>query len=324
MVVCGAGTDIMVRSPLLDPALRASILSSGNQALLKKRLPTKLIVFTTRLNGWDAHRRLRGVWTMKCSILTSLALAIACATGPLANAADWGNLKVKIVLAGDAPKVKPLTVDKDPAVCAAPGKKPINEELVVGKDGGVRDVVLMLVPEKGSKVSVHPDYEKTAKDTVVIDNKNCRFEPHVSLFRLGQSLELKNSDPVGHNSKVDFSKNAAINPILPAGGKFDVKPADVSELETRPTKITCSIHPWMSGWVVVQDHPYAAVSNEKGEIEIKNLPTGKWTFQLRHPDGGYVAATGGKETWSKQGKATIEIKSGDNDLGTLKMPVPKG
>ena len=43
----------------------------------------------------------------------------------------------------------------------------------------------------------------TASDEVVLDNKDCRFEPHVAVVRTSQKLALKNSDPVGHNSKID-------------------------------------------------------------------------------------------------------------------------
>src|SRR2546423_3328007 len=90
--------------------------------------------------------------------------------GPVesAFAEDWGTIKGRFVYVGKAPVPEKIKVEKDVEIC---GKHPlVNESLVVSKDGGVKNVVVFLRTEKGAKLAVHPDYAKTAKDEVVLDN----------------------------------------------------------------------------------------------------------------------------------------------------------
>ena len=55
-----------------------------------------------------------------------------------------------------------------------------------------------------------------------------------------------------------------------------------------PVKVACNIHPWMNAWLVVKDHPYMAVSDDNGKLEIKNLPAGEWSFQIWQEKAGYL------------------------------------
>jgi hypothetical protein len=248
-----------------------------------------------------------------------LALCLAMNVNGL-SAATWGDLKIQFLLDGKPQVAPPLKADKDPAVCAV---KPIpDEKLLVGPTGGIENVIVFLVPEKGSKLEIHPDYEKEKTSAVELDNKACKFTPHVALVRTGQVLKLKNSDPVGHNSKLDFTANLPQNPIIPGSATIEVK--DLTKAEKRATPVSCSIHPWMSAWVLVQDHPYMAKSNADGEVVLKNVPAGSFTFQVWHEDLGNISdknavdAAGKAVTWSK-GKAALTIKAGMNDLGTIKV-----
>ena len=170
-------------------------------------------------------------------------------------------------------------------------------------------------------VPVGPDYAKTASDKVELDNKNCRFEPHVALMRTTQTLVLKNSDPapVSHNTNIAPLINAGINPVLAAGGdpiehKFDSE-------EGLPIKIGCNIHPWMGAWLIVRKDPYAAVSEKTGAFTIKDLPVGKeLEFVLWQEKSGYLKnATfkGGKA--DTKGRFKLKLKPGDNNLGDIKI-----
>ena len=165
---------------------------------------------------------------------------------------------------------------------------------------------------------VAPSYANAPKE-VVLDNKDCRFEPHVAVVLTSQDLALKNSDPVGHNSKIDPIVNAGINPILPAGGapimhKFNAE-------EALPVKVGCNIHPWMGAYIVVRKDPYAAVSDADGKFTIKDLPAGtELEFGLWQEKSGYLknaAYKGGKA--DARGRFKIKLKPGENDLGDIKI-----
>src|SRR5262245_17089865 len=230
-----------------------------------------------------------------------------------AGAQEWATLTGRFVYDGKPRVFKPIEATKDQEVC---GKHTIPDEgLVVSKDGGIANVVVML---KTKNPKIAPGYESSANEKVVLDNKNCRFEPHVSVVRTSQSLELKNSDPIGHNSKVDPLQNAGINPILPAGG--DPVVHKFTTEEALPVKVGCNIHPWMVAWIVVRKDPYAAVSDAEGKFTIKDLPAGEQEFALWQEDSGYLKnATfkGGKA--DNRGRFKYKLKPGENDLGDIKV-----
>ncbi len=188
-------------------------------------------------------------------------------------ATGWATIKGTFKVAGAPPTPGKINADKDTAVC---GKHPLfDESVTVGKDGGLQNVVIFC---RTKKPPVHPDYAESASANVVLDNKDCRFEPHVVVMRSGQTLQVKNSDPVGHNTKYDGVQSPPFNVLIPANSDSLQK---ISVEEGLPVKVGCSIHPWMGGWVVVRSDPYAAVTSDTGAFELKNVPAGKeLEFQL--------------------------------------------
>ena len=220
-------------------------------------------------------------------------------TFPLKGQFLYGKEGTKI------PSAAKLTPTKDAEVC---GKNQLfDETLTVNpKNRGVANVVLWVFKPK----AIHDDYKKAAKDIIKLDNIGCRFEPHVLAVRTGQTLEIGNSDTIGHNSKVDFLKNLQVNPIIPAGGKVEVKP---TKAEPIPINVSCSIHPWMNARVLVQDHPYMVVTDADGKFELKNLPAGKLTLKVWHePKYIPVANIDGKDVkWGRGGRYKIELKDGE-------------
>jgi hypothetical protein len=254
---------------------------------------------------------------MKTRLLFAFAVAFAVPT--ISQAQDWGNLKAKFILDGKPPTPDKLKVDKDVEVC---GKHKLVDETykINAETGAIQYVVVYLTPKPGTpKPKIHPDYEKGAAE-VVLDNHNCRFEPHVISIRTTQKLVIKNSDPMSHNTKADFLENTPFNDLIPPGKSIT---KTVSKVESVPTLLTCSIHTWMGAKILIRDDPYAAVSNDKGELTIANLPAGKWTFTIWHEGCGYVSSgtrNGKAEKWLK-GKIDFEVKKGDNNLGEFKIPV---
>jgi plastocyanin len=240
--------------------------------------------------------------------------------GNIAQGDDWGNLKGRFVYGGTPPTPVKLTADKDQEVC---GKHDLfDEQLQVDPDTkGIENVIVYLFVSRGDKgAKIHPDMEKASGEPR-IDNKDCRFEPHVLVVRTAQEFAIGNKDTVGHNTKIDSVQNPGINPIVAATSEMKHK---FSKEERMPVRVSCSIHPWMKAWVVVKDSPYVAVSNKAGEFSISNLPVGKWTFQVWHEfkSGTNItnAELGGKKAEWKKGRAEFEIKAGDNDLGDITIP----
>jgi plastocyanin len=184
----------------------------------------------------------------------------------------WATLKGKFTVVGAAPSPGgPLAIAKQNADCSL---HDVFDETVVVKDGNLVGAVIYA---RTPKLAVRDDAEAATAD-IVLDNVKCRFEPHVVFVQAGQTLKVKNSDPFGHNTKIDSTANLAANFTLPGGAVVE---QTFPKEEPQPVKVGCSIHPWMGAWVVVRGNPYGAVSDENGEFVIADLPAGQEIeFQL--------------------------------------------
>jgi hypothetical protein len=247
------------------------------------------------------------------TVATAAILSLASA----GNAQEWGDLSGQFIFKGTPPAPKAITPDKDLPVC---GKhKLFDEQVVVDKQsGGISGIAVYLYTAPGAKVAIHPDLAKPPAEAVLVDNKNCRFEPHVAAVRTGQKLTIGNGDPIGHNTKAEFFNNVPFNDLIPAGGKIE---KTFMSSETTPVKLECSIHTWMSAYLLVRDNPYFAVTDKDGKFTIPKLPVGEHTFVVWHPTGYLVDVTvDGKPTKFQigdrgKGRVKVAIKAGANSLG---------
>lgn len=252
---------------------------------------------------------------MSNRILRPVTMVLGCllvltAAAQSADAADaWGTIKGRFVLKGTAPAPAKIKADKDVAVCA---KHPlVDESIVVGKGGELANVFIY---SREKDLAVHPDYEKSAKDTVELDNKFCRYNPHCAVVRTSQTLMLKNTDAVAHNVKGDPFKNGSFNILIPPNGEV---PKNFTLSETLPAAVGCNIHPWMAGFVLIREDPYMAVTGADGTFEIKNVPVGEVEFQLWQEKAGYLDGALVQGKAAKKGRVKLNVKAGVLDLGDI-------
>jgi hypothetical protein len=255
---------------------------------------------------------------MNRAILLAAAFCVLFGTSSL-KAQGWGDLTVKFLMDGAAPKAKALAITKDQEVCGKHNL--VDEALVVNPaNNGIANVIVYLyvAPRGGKKPPIHESYKGNEKEPVRFDNLNCRFEPHVVAVRTTQSLIAGNKDPVGHNTNISTLKNPPQNILIPGGG--DLKLTFAAE-ESLPTPVSCNIHPWMKGYVVIKEHPYIGISDKDGKVSIKNVPAGKWTFQFWQEAAGYIAEAkqNGKAVKWERGRVELDIKAGANDVGEVKV-----
>jgi hypothetical protein len=243
--------------------------------------------------------------------LLTLAAASLLSVGSL-SAQEWSTIKGTIIYGGkQLPKRMPLNVDKDREVCLKKGPLLDEKWVVDPKTKGVQHVLIWLGPDDAAgKLNVHPDLAKAPEKPFEMDQPCCQFMPHVFGVRAGQPLLVKNSDPIPHNIKWQGFRNPGGNVIIPASKSFTIKDLQPERL---PMTLQCSIHPWMEARLAVFDHPYFAVTNEKGEFEIKNAPLGKLRLFVWQESAGYL---GGKE--GRKGKP-IAVQGGETDLGKIEF-----
>jgi len=232
------------------------------------------------------------------------------------HAGKWGDLTVRFVLDGEAPKPKPIKVTVDCDYCGTKTKL-YEERLVVDpKSLGIAWVVGWLATRRGKRPPIHPSYAKEEKGEVRLNSTNCRIDPHVQAMRTSQTLHVFNTDPIRDGIKIDPFMNQPINMMM--GPKSDLR-LKFRIVEPLPAHVACPVHPWESGWLIIKDHPYVGIADPSGRLVIKNLPVGKHVFQFWHESCGFVSKVklnGKRKLWLR-GRVTVDIKPGINDLGEV-------
>ena len=199
---------------------------------------------------------------MKYKKSLSLVLSISF----LVVSIDAGTLKGHVKYDGKAPKKKRLRMDADP-VCGSSHSSPVlSENFKMASDGSMAEALVYLknVSYNGSVPS----------QPAVLDQKGCVYMPHVFGMVAGQELLIKNSDATLHNIHSMPKVNKEFNFAMPKVVKE--KKATFSKSEPDPFYIKCDVHPWMKTWVLVSDHPYFAVTDEKGNFSIDGIPAGTY------------------------------------------------
>ena len=236
----------------------------------------------------------------------------------------FGHLRGRFVFDGDPQKPAPVRITKD--IEALAGEKIVDESLLVHPDNrGVANVCVWLYLQRGEEMPpVHRSYllnEKMKEETRpqrLIARKG-RFVPHILPVRTDERLTISNDDALAYHARLQLVSNPPIGRILPPGRET----AEEFEQEERlPIAVSCSIHPWMRAWLLVKHHPYMAVSDEKGDFEVRYLPEGEWTLQFWHERAGYlrqVNIDGDDARWPR-GRLKVKTTPMVTDLGEIRLP----
>ncbi len=237
------------------------------------------------------------------------------ATSATNQEGEWGHLTGRILVTGDLPALELEDISKDQDTCLAGGDAPNDDNLIVGEDGVLKDVFVMMYLKNSEPPAIHPSYEEAKNTPVVIDNSQCRFVPHALFVRTGQTLRMKNSDDVGHNCHVKtFANEKNVN--VPVNDQVDVTFTDV---DSTPGAIVCDVHPWMDAVLLVRDEPYVTISAEDGTFRIENIPAGEWKFQFWHKKWANMRKleVEGYDV-GRKGEITVTISDGESlDLGDM-------
>ena len=231
--------------------------------------------------------RVRNVWV--CALGVMLAATIsACgggsepasesaapaASGAKVDPAPAGNVTGSVVVEGALPKNVAIKMNADPnCLTAAPGTQ-LQETYLVGGDGKSLGNVFVYVKDGlGNFVFDQPT------DVVKIDQQGCRYHPHVFGARVGQTLEISNSDATLHNIHAMPKDNSEFNTAQPLK---DMKTTHKFDKKEVMVPFKCEVHGWMNAYAGVLDHPYYAVTPDTGKFELKGLPPGTYTVEAWH------------------------------------------
>jgi plastocyanin len=185
-----------------------------------------------------------------------------------------------VVLRGEpAPPVR-LPVVKDRHAC---GDVVRSEALVVAPDTRrVRNAVLWLD-------GVPAPEPRPGRAEVALENRGCRFVPHVLTGRVGDELVVTNHDDVLHNLRAWLpDRRALFNVVQPLVGQVTRRALTQPGVVT----LTCDTHVHMRGYLLVFDHPYFALTGADGAFQIPRVPAGTYRLTMWHEGWAVVGREG--------------------------------
>jgi plastocyanin len=234
---------------------------------------------------------------------TDQSTSQAPASGAAVDKSQAASVSGSVKLDGTAPKPTKIDMSQDPACKKAGGEN--TTETVVADDKGDLANVFVYVKEGAPNAN----YEMP-KDKVTIDQRGCRYHPHMLGVMAGQTVEILNSDDTTHNIHPSPKDNKEWNESQPPKGNPLEKTFARQEVLV-PVK--CNQHPWMKMYIGVVKNPYFAVTDKDGKFELKTLPPGTYTLEAWHEKLG-----------TQQTKVTIGAKETKDVAFTFKAAPAAG
>jgi plastocyanin len=188
------------------------------------------------------------------------------------SAISLGTITGRIHFSGKAPAPVKIDMSMDPACDMSGGGDNFSEEYAV-HSGNLANVFVYVKSGPPAAFGAVP----IVGPAIVMDQKGCRYVPHVVGLMKGQSIEFRNSDVTMHNIHT--------MPTAPGSQSIDISqsPRGAPQIKqfNQPEimiPVRCNNHPWMNAFVNVSETPFFDVSNTDGEFSIKGLPAGEYTL----------------------------------------------
>ncbi len=211
---------------------------------------------------------------------TLLFLASALFASTAAAQAGYKTIKVKYGGAivgtvrwdGPVPKPLQLPVTKNSEICDPDSRKTVNlGRLEIATNGGVANTVVYLKDITEGKAMDLPELRQR------LDQRNCRYVPHIFLVPEGTAMQLKSSDPILHT--VHMSGAANNNIPFPFQNQY----VPVALQRTGVVDLKCNAgHVWMNAEILVVKHPYYAVTDSDGSFRLTDVPPGEYEIEAWH------------------------------------------
>ncbi len=236
---------------------------------------------------------MKRVLTIACGILaacgggadraaTPAADQAAAPAAPAAAPTGGGTISGTIAFTGPAPANPAIDMSEE-AACKSKYTTPPTDPQVVVANGQLANAFIYV------KSGLPAGATYPAPSTpVVIDQDGCLYHPRVLGLMVGQTLEIRNSDPVLHNIKAVPTANRGFNISQPTAGMKTTRKFDSPEVMV---PLECNVHGWMNAYAGVLPHPFFAVSGADGTFTISGVPAGTYELEAWHEKLGTRTVT---------------------------------
>lgn len=210
---------------------------------------------------------------------------------------NGGSIEGVVEFTGaNIPKDPMLTLTSETKECG--NSLPAKKYLI--KDRKIENVVVSLVGIKAGKA--------IPGDAITVTNRNCEFIPHVAVGFKGGRIMMKTDDPVLHTFDVHASLSG--KELFHAG----LHEKGLTVTKTLPKnagllELSCYVHPWQHAYIYIFNHPYAAVTDEKGRFAIKDIPPGTYAIEAWHEALGTKKITNVKIESGKTSTIRLEYST---------------
>jgi hypothetical protein len=185
---------------------------------------------------------------------------------------DGGTISGSVKWSGPVPHSLSYPITKDPQICDPDSHKTADlERLVIGPEGGVANTIVYLKNITSGKALALPEQRRH------LDQKHCRYVPHILLVPQSATLEMVSSDATLHTIHMDGA--ASFNLPFP----FPDRPTTRAMPTAGLVNLHCNGgHVWMNAEMMVVSHPYYAVTDESGRFELTDVPAGTYEIVAWH------------------------------------------
>jgi len=184
-----------------------------------------------------------------------------------------GTITGTVTYKGAVPKFREIKMDADPICLSKHGEKVYPQTLILGPNNEMGNVFVRI------KDGIFDNPFPVPDEPIIMTQEGCMYDPHVIGIRAGQPLKILNPDGTLHNVHALSKINPEFNLAMPKFRRETTKTFGEAEFMF---PIKCDVHPWMSGWISVMDHPFFAVTEVDGEFRLESVPSGKFTVEAWH------------------------------------------
>ncbi len=211
-------------------------------------------------------------------VLAATVWAFAQNDYKVVNVSNGGTISGTVKWSGTVPHGLDFPVTKDPQICDPDSRKTVDlERLVVGPQGGLANTVVCLKNISSGKALELPEQRRH------LDQKRCRYVPHILLVPQNALLEMRSSDATLHTIHMDGA--ATFNLPFPFPNQISSRNMSTPGL----VHLRCNGgHVWMNAEMFVAPHPYYAVTDESGQFEFTDVPAGTYQIVAWHEGWGVV------------------------------------